>query len=72
MDVSLEPHVQFRWGFQQSVALKIKHAITLKTRLLVFSSSDSFCLITSHIVIHSLLSKETVQSAEYERIFTQQ
>ena len=40
-------------GFQQNIALKLEHTVQLKTRLPFISSSDSFCLITSHNVTWS-------------------
>ena len=46
--LSLEPYALFWWGFQCDIALRLRHALNMKTEFLFVSSSDSFCLIASH------------------------
>ena len=48
MAISMEPQVQFQWGFHQNIALTVRHICQLKTLFSFYSSSDSFCLIASH------------------------
>ena len=51
MAISLEPYAQFLWGFQHNIALKLESIRKMKTVFLFCLSSDSFCLITSHIIL---------------------
>ena len=50
--ISLELYVQFWWGFQHNIALTLWHTMEMKIEFDFFSSSDSFCLITSHNMLH--------------------
>ena len=38
-------------GFEHNIALKSKHTVKMQTGFLFVSCSDSFCLITSHMMI---------------------
>ena len=41
--------LNFDGGFQWDIALKFEHTMNMKTEFLFVSSSDSFCLIASHM-----------------------